>query len=454
MVKPLIAALDIGKTHSRLTLFDPEKGSELWCARRHNRSTDSSLVRQLDVAGTEEWLINTFREAPERERVAAVVPIAHGAAVVLVDENGELLVAPDYEDPRFEAVNEDYERERDPFALTCSPSLPLGLNLGRQLFYLEARERKVFARARHALLYPQFWAWRLSGAMTSEVSSLGCHSDLWLPHAQTFSGLAQRRRWSPLFPPNRFAGEPIGNATGPIGTAAGLPPGCRVLCGIHDSNASYLRHLPARRDRHFAVISSGTWTVVMANGGRLDRLRAEHDMLANVDAFGSPVATARFMGGREYEAIARTDRVPTVAACKAVMDRAALALPSFANGGPFASRAGRLIDADGLDGPERAALATLYLALMSEWVIEALGVEGDIIIDGPLATNPLFPGVLASLCARRRILVEDGPRAHTAIMYLAGVEPKAPTLKTIAPIELHALTSYRCTWRERIQPVA
>ncbi len=90
-----------------------------------------------------------------------------------------------------------------------------------------------------------------------------------------------------------------------LAAATGLDSACEVACGIHDSNASYLRFLMDREREAFTVVSSGTWTIVMANRGDLRRLREDRDMLANVNAFGAPVATARYMGGREYEAIAQ-----------------------------------------------------------------------------------------------------------------------------------------------------
>ena len=90
----------------------------------------------------------------------------------------------------------------------------------------------------------------------------------------------------------------------------------------------------------FTVVSSGTWTIVMANRGDLRRLREERDMLANVNAFGAPVATARYMGGREYEAIAQSSDEPTVEAVNEVIASRALALPSFASAGPYSGRAG------------------------------------------------------------------------------------------------------------------
>jgi len=449
MKSDLIAVLDIGKTHARLSLIDAQSGAQVWIACRVNERKETSIGWQLDIEGIECWLIEAFASAPDRDRICTVVPIAHGAAAVLIGDRGQILAAPDYEDPRFESVSEEYERERDTFTSTYSPSLPLGLNLGRQLFYLERRESKLFAQVAKILTFAQFWAWRLSGVMASEVTSLGCHSDLWRPQSRSFSSLASRHGWNTLFPPARFAGDTLGPARGSIAEIAGLPPSCRVVCGAHDSNASYLRHLVNRRRDRFAVISSGTWTVLMANGAELDRLRAERDTLANVDVFGSPVATARFMGGREYEAIARTSEPPTFPALEKVIAKHAMALPTFAVGGPFSKCKGRLLQADGLDDAERAALATLYVALMSDVVVEALDADGDIVLDGPLASNPLYGALLASLRPRSRVWGDDGQCAATAICYLAGfAQACQPSLRSIQPLNLDVLENYRRDWRE------
>ena len=79
-----------------------------------------------------------------------------------------------------------------------------------------------------------------------------------------------------------------------------------MVAGIHDSNASYLPHLVARA-APFTVLSTGTWVIAMAAGAGIDRLDPAADMLANVDARGQPVPTARFMGGREVELVAGAD---------------------------------------------------------------------------------------------------------------------------------------------------
>jgi sugar (pentulose or hexulose) kinase len=449
---PLIAVLDIGKTNAKLAFVDPIAAAEVWSTRRANAVIDTELGRELDVHGIERWLLDALRNAPHRDRIVCFVPIAHGAAAVLLDASGSVLAAPDYEDRRHEGMNAQYARQRDAFADTYSPSLPLGLNLGRQLFLLQHARAELFGRAAHLLLYPQYWAWRLSGAFASEVTSLGCHTDLWRPREAACSDLANRQGWTQLLPPRRAANDRVGALAAHISAASGIDPQCAVTCGIHDSNASYLKFLIGREHTPCTVVSSGTWTVVMANGGNLDRLREERDMLANVDAFGSPVPTARYMGGREYEAIAKTNEPPTIAGLIEVIRGGAMALPSFAAAGPFAGGLGKLIHDETLSGTARAALATLYSAAMTALLIESLGASGEILIDGPLAGNPLFGPLLAAFTS-------NGPvKLHTATMggaraavYLAGFAvPEAEALHIAAPFEMDGLRAYHAAWREQV----
>jgi L-fuculokinase len=450
--KALIAVLDVGKTNAKLSLVDPSLGQEIWSVRRANDVVQGTGGRELDIVAIEAWLLDVLRTAPGRERIAVIVPIAHGAAAVLVDHAGEVLAAPDYEDPCFEQVGTEYLPLRDSYSLTYSPSLPAGLNLGRQLFYLQTRRADVFARAAHLLLYPQYWSWRLSGVMAAEVTSLGTHTDLWRPHEQTYSSLARRQGWARLMPAQRSATERLGRIKAGIAAATGLDPVCEVACGIHDSNASYLRFLMDREREAFTVVSSGTWTIVMANRGDLRRLVEQRDMLANVNAFGAPVATARYMGGREYEAIARSGDEPTIDAVIEVLALGAMALPSFASAGPFSGRQGRLEGVESLHGTQRAALATLYSALMTGVLVESLGAAGEIFVDGPLARNPLFSRLLAACLpvGTLRSYPEGGGTRVAA--HLAGLPSPAPgALQTVVPLRLPGLLEYQAKWRHRLE---
>ncbi|MGA8093451.1 MAG: hypothetical protein WB823_04235 [Steroidobacteraceae bacterium] len=455
MTSDLLGIVDIGKTHARLFIAEP--GAAVLSTSHHELAAreDSAVLRQLDVQGIEEWLISTLRAHPHRGRIRTLVPIAHGAAAALIDDDANVLLAPDYEDSRFESVGESYRPLRDPFELSYSPFLPLGLNLGRQLFYVESRAPELLARTRQLLLYPQFWAWRLSGVAASELTSLGCHSDLWRPLSGHPTDLAVSRGWASLLPPLRAAGDVLGPISAPLARQTGLSGDCRVLTGLHDSNASFLAHLAEHHSGAFAVVSSGTWTVVMARGASLKRVREPLDMLVNVDATGSPVVTARFMGGREYEVIAGPSGLqaqPSHDDLAAVIATRALALPAFARaGGPFASVTGRLIVAERLGPPQLAALATLYVALMSDYVLDLIEFDGDVYVDGPLAQNGIYLEVLAALRPGRRILASRGSAAVAAAVHLCGAVASgheyAAAAGKVDPIKL---ADYRSRWRDAV----
>ncbi len=447
--RDLIAVVDIGKSNAKLTLTDWDSGAVVWTAEQPTRPARRGPVLDLGVEAIWDWLTERLANAPGRDRVRVIVPVAHGAAVVLLDAAGEVVCAPDYEDPAFDEVAESYAALRDPFSLTLSPVAARGLNVGRQLHFLRWRAPELFARVRHIVPYPQYWAWRFSGVLASEVTALGAHTDLWLPARGGFSPMAVREGWAALFPPPRPASDRLGPVRPDLARRLGLDPACVVLCGIHDSNASYLPHRASRADP-FAVVSSGTWTIVMAHGADLAALREARDMLANVDAFGSPVGTARFMGGREYAAVAGPsppppdpDRLP------ALLASGAMALPSFALAGPFPGRPGRLRGADGLDATDRATLASLYLALVTDTMLDLLGAAGEVIVDGPLAANAAYAGVLATLRPRDvvRLGTARGGTLAGARHLARGPDAAAPQAARVEMLPLKDLESHRDKWR-------
>jgi len=253
-------------------------------------------------------------------------------------------------------------------------------------------------------------------------------------------------------PPQRSATDRLGRIRQSVADATGLSAACEVACGIHDSNASYLRFLMDREREAFTVVSSGTWTIVMANRGDLRRLIEQRDMLANVNVFGAPVATARYMGGREYEAIAQSGDEPTVDAVIEVLSQGAIALPSFASAGPYAGRPGRLEGVESLQGAQRAALATVYSALMTAVLIESLGAAGEIFVDGPLARNPLFARLLAACVPVGTVRTYPEGGGTRVAAHLAGLPSPAPgALHSVVPLRLPGLLEYQANWRHRLE---
>lgn len=450
----LAAVLDAGKSKLRLTVFEREGGGVLLNEETPTPHRRLAGLPCLDVSGMEDWVLATLRACHEGERIGVLLPVAHGATAALFDARGHLLAVPDYEADEFESVADEYEAERDAYAETYSPSLPRGLNLGRQLHYLD--RRPLEGSIDRIVPYAQFWASRFSGEFASEVTSLGCHTDLWRPAQRDYSHLAQRRDWSRRFPPLRAAGDTLGTITTAFAAASGLPRDCRVLCGLHDSNASFLALSHRQPQPPTAVVSSGTWLIVMAQGVPLSRLDERLDMLANVDAYGQPLATARFMGGREFEQVSGAAGHKTGsgdADLARVIEAGAFALPSFADAaGPFRGRPGALLRADRLDGAARHALASAYLAFVVDHMLGTLGFRGRVIVDGPLGANPLALAVLASLRHPDPVWRVDSPPASRL---LAALESQglasAPDGASVAPCAVHGLPAWHQEWRRQLR---
>lgn len=475
--------LDVGKTHVKLHLLD-NTGTSVFSRETPNRVLDSAPYPHFDVEGLWQWMLAGIKEAAREHQISAVSITTHGAAAALIDrhwqgeegdgeEGGEKagLVLPllDYEYAGIESCNSRYRDLRPAFSETCSPDLPAGLNLGRQLFWLQQQFPEAFARATDILTYPQYWAWRLTGRRCSEVTSLGCHTDLWSPAAGDFSSLVDRLGWRDLFPPVLPGWACLGPVKSTLRELTGLSDSCRVFAGVHDSNASFLRYLSTCSDEPFTVISTGTWSILMASGTPLAGLDGGRDMLANVDVTGRPVACARFMGGREYAAVceragAALDEPQGEVELQRLVDAGTLALPDFSGGsGPFPGRRGGLEGAvpDGCG----AALASLYCALMLDYLLDRLDARGDIFIEGAFLKNANLCALLAQLRGHQRVwLSSDDTGTVQGCAALVGWgevigggvggEIRRPAVHAAGATRLKSLESYRRLWRLALEPEA
>ncbi len=444
------AVFDVGKTAAKLVCFN-ENSEVLWQAAMANVVMAGPPYPHVDSAALQGFLETGLREAAAVCDIATIVVTTHGAAGALVDEHGLVLPIMDYEWSGPLDMRDDYESQRPPYAQSFSPSLPQGLNLGRQLFWQRHLFPQAFASARHFLTFPQYWGWWLTGVAASEITSLGCHTDLWEPLAARPSGLAIGLGLAAKIPPLRRAWETLGTLRSGIADATGLAHDVEVKVGIHDSNASLLPHL-AQQQRPFCLLSTGTWVIALHVGGDLARLDPQADMLANVAADGHAIACARFMGGREYETLLAGETAPpNLADVAALVASGTMALPAFSPmGGPYAALEGRIVGP--LAPASRPALATLYCALMCDDMLTRLDVRGDIIVDGNFSTNPTFPAVLAQLRPANRVFAAQaiGTAAGAAALatwpLLVAGTPPVPS----APSAIAELEGYRRSWRQAL----
>jgi L-fuculokinase len=444
-----IAILDVGKTNAKVTLV---AGGRVIEQRRHaNAPHPAPPYLHLANDRIWDWALGQFAELSRQFNITDIVPVAHGASVAVIDEAGLVLPMLDYEQ-EISDFDAEYDRLARDFAATGSPRLPCGHNTGRQLFWLQRKFPEEFARTKAIVGYAQYWSFMLSGVAASELTALGCHTDLWRPRAGDFSALVDKAGWRKLMPPLRNAGDVLGPIRPEIAARTGLSPHCRVRCGIHDSNATFLRWR-SRMQEPFAVASTGTWIILLVAGGILPSAGEHLDCLGNVDALGNLVASARFMGGREYEVIkgdAAEEPEPPTQRLVELAANPCFALPAFSDqGGPFAGTRGRFVDASGNDAIpwRRATLATLYAALMTDLMLDLVNARGPILIEGPFASNETYVAALASLRPASQVrpsLDALGTSLGAAMLVDPGMPVEMPA--PVPPPDLD-LGPYRARWR-------
>ena len=451
-----VVVLDIGKTKVRVAVVGPG-GEAVAIHSRANRVAAPPPFPHFDVEGLFGWLMDSLRDLARGHAIEAIVPVTHGACAALLANRELALPVLDYE---FEGPEDSpgYDEEAACFEETGTPRLPAGLNLGRQLHWQAQAFPEAFARVDTLLPWPQYWAFRLSGVAAFEPTSLGCHTDLWSPRADAPSRYAVLHGLDRLLPGRVHAWSRIGPVSRAVGEKTGLSSSCQVVAGIHDSNASFFTHRAARSEP-FAVVSTGTWFVVMAHAGEDVDLRGDRDTLLNVDAFADPLPTARFPGGREIVAIRAGDTQESAAELPdvtALIRAGAMVLPAFSElGGPFRTLAGAILGVESPDPRQRAALAALYSALMTDLCLDAVGARGDVIVEGRFARDEAYCLSLALLRPSQALLLsgdETGTLAGGALLAGWPELGPSPTLKPlqIAGLEGELLRGHRTRWRRRV----
>ncbi|QDC10035.1 carbohydrate kinase [Oceanicola sp. D3] len=394
-----VAVIDIGKTNAKLALVDLAELSEIAVITRPNTVRPGPPYPHFDVEGHWHFLLEGLARFHAAHGIDAISVTTHGACAALLDAEGGL-AAPilDYEFNGPDERATEYDAIRPPFDETGSPRLSGGLNIGAQLHWQFTTDPGLKARTHTIVTYPQYWGHRLTGVAATDVTSLGCHTDLWNPQEGRFSTLVERLEIAGKIAPARRSADVLGPILPEIAEQTGLPANTLVTCGIHDSNASLFPHLLAQ-EPPFSVVSSGTWTIAMSIGGRPVAPDPERDVLINVNAFGAAVPSARFMGGREHD-LATGGPYPEAsdAALSEVLDRHIMLLPAMVpETGPFRGRAHRWTGPEPQPGSaERGVAVAFYLALVTRRCLDLIGHRGNIIVEGPFARNRPYLQMLSA----------------------------------------------------------
>ena len=450
-----IAVIDIGKTNAKLALVDLPTLSEIAVVTRPNKVLSGLPWPHFDVEGHWAFLIEALAQFHCEHRVDAISITTHGASIALLGADGSL-AAPilDYEHAGPSDDNAPYDEIRPKFEQTGSPRLAGGLNVGAQIHWLFKTDPTLRDRTSKIVTYPQYWGHRLTGVAACDVTSIGCHTDLWLPYENTFSSLVNDLGIEGKFAPVGKPTEILGVLLPEIAAATGLPPRTQVTVGIHDSNASLYPHSLTQQEP-FSVVSTGTWVIAMSVGGGHQNLAPDRDTLINVNAHGEPVNSARFMGGREYEVILKGQAaLVTKEDIATALSQQIMLLPAVdPTTGPYQGYDMHWLG----DEPEvgtglRTAVLSLYLAMMTDTCLQLSGAGGPTIIEGPFARNAEFLTMLSVATGRAVLQSKSATGTSIGAALLFG---SSDALERPEPCDFGAFSkswdAYAARWREEVK---
>src|SRR6478672_4938669 len=205
VASPRIAVLDIGKTNLKL-LVASQDGWPLETHAIPNAVNTAGPYLAYDLAGLEEWFLDTLTAVSQRHAIGAVIATAHGCGAVLVDGDTPVLPMMDYDAASPPAIDQAYARIAPSYGEVFCGIGAGAMRLAKQLLWLESAYPVEFARANAYLTTAQFFALRLGGRAASEISQLAAQSHIWDLVRHQPSSLMRKRGWDNLLPQRLPAG--------------------------------------------------------------------------------------------------------------------------------------------------------------------------------------------------------------------------------------------------------
>ncbi len=441
MSEKLYIVLDIGKTISKISIWDGH-GNQIDFAERKNIPQEYQKYTALDTKNTEEFVFATLKQFAKLGRIEAIIPITHGAAAALFNDNGLICPPIDYEFPIDAEIASKYGLLRDDFEINFSPKMENGLNLGAQLFYLKETLGHEFSDAT-ILPYAQYWAYLLSGRAVTELTSIGSHTDLWDFRLNDYSNMAKAMGFAQKFAPFANNSKPIGTIRSDLAEKLNINRDAKIYAGLHDSNAAFfqIRSMNELQDKEFCVVSTGTWFVYMhplshENHSFLKSLGQKNAVLANIDTFGSIMPTALFMGGRLVENVIGkgAKRIDLDENQKALFDAIKTMPPRPHIIEMFERFIGGNSNAlDEILGAELSTSVAFYLAHVSKERIAAVFDGENVVLDGRFANSKIFCHFLKEIMQEKKFFrTEIG--ANVSFGALKLIVPDLNQKGTLIPI--------------------
>jgi sugar (pentulose or hexulose) kinase len=330
-----------------------------------------------------------------------------------------------------------------------------------QLYRILKERPELFGSIKYSLHLPQYCSYLLTGNPVSDITSIGCHTNLWNYGEQRYHAWVYRagliEKLAPIvssdtvFPlvavQQEGGTEGVAAATaGRSGEWSGSDP-VLVGVGLHDSSAAIIPYLESYRDP-FVLISTGTWCITMNpfNDSPLTAAELQQDCLCYLSYKGRPVKASRLFAGRDHEVqvrrlVAYFHREPESAATvgfdPACVERLRAASP--VKGSVFGRRELKAFESF------EEAYHCLMMDIMDQQVVSTgLVLRGTgvrrIFVDGGFGRNEVYMRLLAAAFPEMEVSAATIPQA-TAMG--AALAIHAHWNDQVLPRDLIELKSYR-----------
>ncbi|MEQ9298117.1 MAG: FGGY family carbohydrate kinase [Cyclobacteriaceae bacterium] len=289
---------DIGKTNKKLYVLDDQLKELHKEYVRFDEIVDDDGFPCDDLEAIAQWVLASAKAilSNDQYEVKSINFSTYGASMVHLDQSGKV-IAPfyNYLKPYPEDLKQQffsaYHGEANFSLITASPSMGF-LNSGMQLYYLKYCKPHLFDKLSVSLHFPQYLSYLLTGRLTSDYTSVGCHTGLWDFRNHDYAQWINEESLEQYLPKP----EPTLKLV-PIQHEDQV---VHVGIGIHDSSAAlvpYLRSAP----KPFVLISTGTWSICMNpfNEHQLTKDELANDCLTFMSTTGSSVKASRLFLGQE-----------------------------------------------------------------------------------------------------------------------------------------------------------
>ncbi|MEA5137783.1 FGGY-family carbohydrate kinase [Arcicella rigui] len=296
----VIAIFDIGKTNKKLFLFDERYKIVLEKSTQFDETQDEDGDNCEDLDLLNAWVTKTFEEVLNLPEFAikALNFSTYGASFVHLDSSGKA-IAPLYN--YLKAYPEDlkkrfydtYDGEQKFSQISASPVLG-SLNSGMVLYRLKYEKPELYAKIKYSLHLPQYLNFLFTGNFYSDITSIGCHTNLWDFTKNTYHRWVKEEgvdeKLAPIFPSNQVQTKNIDERSLQVGV------------GLHDSSAALIPYL-ASFSEPFILLSTGTWCISLNpfNHIPLSAEELQYDCLSYMHYEGKPVKASRLFAGYEHE---------------------------------------------------------------------------------------------------------------------------------------------------------